>query len=69
MKAERERVLTEGLIAGFIGYATVIVVYGVVNLATGHSFFYTAALLGNAVLGTAGPTTDLSARFPSSAWS
>lgn len=64
MKAERERVLTEGLIAGFIGYATVVVVFGLVNLATGHSFFFTAALLGNAVLGSGGSGADLAAPGP-----
>ena len=64
MKAERERVLTEGLIAGFIGYATIIVVYGLVNLMTGKPFFLTAALLGNAVLGSAGPGADLGAPGP-----
>ena len=64
MKPARERVLTEGLIAGFIGYVTVIVVYGIVNVATGKSFFYTAALLGNAVLGGSSSTADLSAPGP-----
>lgn len=59
MKAERERILTEGLIAGFIGYVTVILVYGLVNVATGKSFFYTAALLGRAVLGGAGSPPNL----------
>jgi len=64
VRAERERVLTEGLIAGFIGYATIIIVYGIVNVATGKSFFYTAALLGNAVLGGSALPADVSAPGP-----
>lgn len=64
MRAERERVLSEGLIAGFIGYATVIIVYGLVNVATGKSFFYTAALLGRAVIGGFESTPDLAAPGP-----
>ena len=64
MRAERERILTEGLIAGFIGFATTVLVYGLVNVATGRSFFHTAALLGSAVLGTPISPADLAAPGP-----
>jgi hypothetical protein len=37
------------VIAGLIGFATVAVVFAVVNVAAGRSPFYTAALLGNAL--------------------
>ncbi|MDE3171933.1 MAG: hypothetical protein KGN74_02565 [Gemmatimonadota bacterium] len=46
MSGERSRVLTQGLIAGLIGYGTVAVVFAVANLLSGRSVFYTAALLG-----------------------
>jgi hypothetical protein len=59
VKADRERVLTEGLISGFIGYATVVVVFGLVNVATGKPFFHTAALLGRAVIGGFESSTNL----------
>ncbi len=63
MRPDRERVLTEGLIAGFIGYATVVLVYGFANLIAGRSFFHTAAVLGRAVIGGT-PSPDLSAPGP-----
>lgn len=43
------RVLSQGLAAGFIGFATVAVVFAVVNLSMGRSPFYTSALLGAAL--------------------
>ncbi len=46
MKPERGRVLAEGLIAGLVGYAAIVLFYGVANLVTGHSFFHTATELG-----------------------
>ncbi|MBI4538509.1 MAG: hypothetical protein HY704_03225 [Gemmatimonadetes bacterium] len=46
MKAERARVLLEGLITGFIGYVVVALFYAVWNVLAGRSVFYTAALLG-----------------------
>lgn len=50
MKPERARILVEGLIAGLIGYVTVALFYGVVNLLWGRSPFFTAALLGAALV-------------------
>ncbi len=46
MADERMKVVTQGLVAGLIGYATVAVVFAVVNLLAGRNAFYTAALLG-----------------------
>ncbi len=49
MKPERAQVLTQGLIAGFIGYAAVVVFFAVSNLIAGRSPFYTAAALGSSL--------------------
>lgn len=50
MKPDRSRVLSEGLIAGLLGYAAVVLFYGVLNVVTGHSFFSTAAALGGGLV-------------------
>jgi hypothetical protein len=42
-------VVWEGLIAGLIGYATVAVLVGVIDVAQGRSFFFTAAMLGESL--------------------
>lgn len=54
MRPERGRVLQEGLYVGLIGYATVAIVMGVVDLIMGRSFFYTPAVLGGALFGSSG---------------
>jgi hypothetical protein len=41
--------LTEGLLAGLIGYVTVVALFGVLNLLGGEAVFHTAALLGSAL--------------------
>jgi hypothetical protein len=41
--------IPEGLLAGLIGYVTVVVIFGVVNLISGEAIFHTAALLGSAL--------------------
>lgn len=46
MKPDRARVLYEGLITGLLGYLVIVLFYGLLNLATGLSFFATAARLG-----------------------
>lgn len=43
---ERTEILWEGLVAGLIGYATVAILVGVIDVAVGRSFFFTAAMLG-----------------------
>lgn len=52
MQQSRASVWWQGFVAGLIGYAAVAVFFGVVNLVSGHSFFYTAAVLGHVLLGT-----------------
>lgn len=52
MSQERASVWWQGLAAGLIGYAAVVLFFGAVNLALGRSFFHTAALLGHTLLGT-----------------
>lgn len=54
MQPERARVLQEGLYAGLIGYATVVVVVGAIDVIMGRSFFYTPAVLGSALFGLGG---------------
>jgi hypothetical protein len=44
---KRSEVLIQGLIAGLIAYASVILFYLIVNLAAGRSPFYTPAALGS----------------------
>lgn len=41
--------MPEGLLAGFIGYGTVAVLFGALNLGSGNPPFHTAALLGSAL--------------------
>jgi hypothetical protein len=49
--------LKQGIIAGLIGFATVAVVFGLVNLGAGRSPWYSAAVLGGALFyGVADPT-------------
>jgi hypothetical protein len=48
MRTENSWIL-EGLLAGLIGYVTVVVVFGVLNLISGKALFHTAALLGSAL--------------------
>jgi hypothetical protein len=50
VKPDRARVLSEGLIAGFLGYVAIVLFYGVLNLVMGDSFFSTAALLGSGLV-------------------
>lgn len=46
MGYSRNELLTDGLIAGLIGYGSVIVVMGLIDLLSGRSVFYTPALFG-----------------------
>jgi hypothetical protein len=47
MSPERGRTLTEGLVAGLLGYASIALFFGILHLVTGHSIFATAAVLGD----------------------
>lgn len=55
MEAQRSRVLVHGLVAGLAAYLTVVVLYGILNLVTGHPPFETAVLLGGALVGPSVP--------------
>ena len=59
MRPATQRVLTEGLVAGLIGYGATVLFFGALNLFTGRSFFYTAAVLGSQL--TASPDTGVTA--------
>jgi len=48
MTADRSWI-PEGLLAGLIGYVTVVALFGVINLLEGEAVFHTAALLGSAL--------------------
>ena len=41
--------IPEGLVAGLIGYVTVVVLFGAINLLAGEALFHTASLLGSAL--------------------
>lgn len=49
MTDQRQRMLTDAAIAGFIGYGVVIAFFAGYNVLHGRSPFYTAALLGEAL--------------------
>lgn len=49
MREQTRETLAEGLYAGVIGYATVVVVIAAINMLLGRSAFYTAALFGSAL--------------------
>lgn len=49
MNGTWRRVIGQGLVAGFIGFVTVAVVFAVVNVGMGRSPFHTSALLGAAL--------------------
>jgi hypothetical protein len=49
MREEQTKVLSQGLVAGLIGYGVVAAVFAVANLLAGRSIFYTAALLGGSL--------------------
>lgn len=47
MSPDRTRVLSEGLVAGLLGYVTIALFFGILHLVTGQSLFHTAAVLGD----------------------
>ncbi len=50
MTPERARVLSEGLVAGLLGYAVIALFFGSLHLFTGQSLFRTAAALGDGLV-------------------
>jgi hypothetical protein len=53
VKPDRARVMSEGLITGLLGYAVVVLFYGILNVAGRRSFFSTAADLGAGLVSSA----------------
>lgn len=49
MTERSKLVLAGGLVSGLIGYGTVVIVVSLLNLLTGKSPFYTAAMFGSAM--------------------
>jgi len=65
MRAQTRLVLSGGLAAGLIGYATVVGVMAALNVILGRSPFYTAALFGSALFyGLRDPATLIVAPGP-----
>lgn len=54
-KATARRALSQGLVAGLIGYLTFVAFFGVLNAATGDSPLTTPHMLGSALFGTGDP--------------
>ena len=50
MTPERARVLSEGLVAGLLGYVVIALFFGSLHLFTGQSLFHTAAALGSGLV-------------------
>jgi hypothetical protein len=58
MRDETKHILVGGMYAGLIGYLTVVMLFGLLNVALGRSFFFTPAMLGSALFyGLDDPTT------------
>jgi hypothetical protein len=53
--------IVEGLVTGFIGYGTVVVLFAVMNLVSGDGLFHTASLLGSALFFGAGSPEEVMA--------
>ena len=51
MNTDWARVLKEGFVAGLLGYAAVVVLFLVINAASGQALFHTPAVLGGALFG------------------
>ena len=50
MTPARARVLSEGLVAGLLGYVVIALFFGSLHLFTGQSLFHTAAALGSGLV-------------------
>ncbi len=53
VRPDRARVLVEGLVTGFLGYAVIVLFFGALNVVAGRPFFHTAELLGSGLVATA----------------
>ncbi len=63
MKPDRARLFTESFIAGVIGYAAVALYLAGWNLILGRHPLYTAALLGQSVVGAPASVNDVAIGF------
>ncbi|HEY7471202.1 MAG TPA: hypothetical protein VIE68_02540 [Gemmatimonadota bacterium] len=59
MNPAHQRLLKHGVLAGSIGYAVVVAFFAIANVAQGRSPLFTAAVLGNTLLGA--PSTGVAA--------
>lgn len=59
MAHERSETFRQGLVAGMLGYATVVAFFALVNALAGESIFYTAAVLGGALFYGARDVSDV----------
>ena len=50
MNADRSSIWLDGLLAGALGYAAVVIVISIVDLALGHSLFHTPATFGRGLI-------------------
>lgn len=64
MKPATQKVLADGFWIGLIGYATVAVSVGVLDMLQGRSFFYTPAVLGGVLFGSGGAAVTPEVVFP-----
>ncbi len=55
MNPAHQHLLKHGVLAGSVGYAVVVAFFAIANLAQGRSPFFTAAVLGNTLLGAPSP--------------
>lgn len=64
MKPASQKILTDGFWIGLIGYATVALTVGVLDVFQGRSFFYTPAVLGGVLFGSGGAAVTPEVVFP-----
>jgi hypothetical protein len=49
MRSETKAILTGGMFAGLLGYATVVILFALLNALAGRSLFHTPAMFGGAL--------------------
>jgi hypothetical protein len=64
MRARRDVVIRQGLVAGLLGYGGVVAIFALLNLSQGLDAFHTPRILGSALLaGALDPVEPLAAIF------
>ncbi|MDX1578353.1 MAG: hypothetical protein R3266_07700 [Gemmatimonadota bacterium] len=61
MDTEKPYPLSEGLLVGLVGYATVVVVVAGLDLLSGRALFHTPGLLGRGLVADPGPPGSIAA--------